>query len=63
MIMYLSLPPKKVPPHFLKAVPFPLGPSLIGFCNDDDNDDGDDDDGDDDDIGDWFSGFGNQTLT
>ena len=28
---HLSLPPKKVPPHFLKAVPFPLGPSFI-FC-------------------------------
>ena len=52
MIMYLSLPPKKVPPHFLKAVPFPRGPSLIGFCNDDDNDDSDDENGDDDEIGD-----------
>ena len=29
---HLSLPPKKVPPHFLKAVPFPLGPSFIFCC-------------------------------
>ena len=29
---HLSLPPKKVPPHFLKVVPFPLGPSFIFCC-------------------------------